>query len=437
MADRLRTPPTWSSKLPLSVGIIAAVLFVGGIGGWSVGTTLSGAVIASASVQVETNRQVIQHPDGGVVRDIMARNGDVVQAGDVLLRLDGRRLQSELAIIEGQLHGLAARRSRLIAERNSAEKIVFPSDLLALAASDEDVNGLLEGEDTLFTARREALEQQSNLLDKQNEQIASRVEGIEAQLAALEVQRGLVVRELESKQQLRERGLTPAATVLALERERARIEGEAGQLVAEISGLKGEITANEIERLRLWTTRREEATSAERELQFSEIELSEKRVALQDRLARMDLRAPVSGVIYESTVFAEQAVVQPAEPVMYIVPQDQPLIVSAQVDSVDIDEVYLGQDVALRFVAFNQAGRQPASGKVVRVSADSIIEENNRGSYYAVDIRPAHDALSDLRDGEVLVPGMPVEAYIRTRDRTALAYLAEPFVAFFDKTFRE
>ena len=148
MADRLRTPPTWSSKLPLSVGIIAAVLFVGGIGGWSVGTTLSGAVIASASVQVETNRQVIQHPDGGVVRDIMARNGDVVQAGDVLLRLDGRRLQSELAIIEGQLHGLAARRSRLIAERNSAEKIVFPTDLLALAASDEDVNGLREGEGT-------------------------------------------------------------------------------------------------------------------------------------------------------------------------------------------------------------------------------------------------------------------------------------------------
>ncbi|MEO0863154.1 MAG: radical SAM protein, partial [Pseudomonadota bacterium] len=180
MAERHdRTGPTWPARLPLTIGVFAMVMLVGGVGGWSVGTTLSGAVIASASVKVESNRQVIQHPDGGVVRDIMVRDGDRVDAGDVLLRLDGRRLQSELTIAEGRLRGLAARRARLIAERSDAEQVIFPPDLVERAATDPETRGLIEGEATLFAARLEALQQQSGLLDEQNEQIASRIEGID------------------------------------------------------------------------------------------------------------------------------------------------------------------------------------------------------------------------------------------------------------------
>ncbi|MEM8730819.1 MAG: HlyD family type I secretion periplasmic adaptor subunit [Pseudomonadota bacterium] len=438
MAERHdRTLPAWPARLPLTIGVLAMVMLVGGVGGWSVGTTLSGAVIASASVKVESNRQVIQHPDGGVVRDIMVRDGDRVDAGDVLLRLDGRRLQSELTIAEGRLRGLAARRARLIAERSDAEQVIFPPDLVELAATDPETRGLIEGEATLFAARLEALQQQSGLLDEQNEQIASRIEGIEAQLDALDRQTGLVTRELASKRKLLDGGLAPASSVLALERELAGIEGETGRLKAEISGQKGAITANEIERLRLWTVRREEATSAERELQFNEIELDERRIELIDRLSRMDLRAPVSGIFYESQIFAEQAVVQPAEPVMYIVPQDQPLIVSARVEAIDVADVHIGQDVALRFVAFNQNGREPSPGKVLRISADAITDQTTGASYYAVDIRPSPEVAASLSADEELVPGMPVEAYIRTRDRTALAYLAEPFTAFFARAFRE
>ena len=335
------------------------------------------------------------------------------------------------------LRSLAARRARLIAERSDADRVNFPADLVELAATDPETRGLIEGEATLFAARREALQQQSGLLDEQNEQIASRVAGIESQIAALDRQLDLVERELVSKRKLLDDGLAAASAVLGLERELAGIEGETGRLVAEISGQKGEITANEIERLRLWTARREEATSAERELQFSEIELSERRIELIDRLSRMDLRAPVSGIVYESQVFAEQAVVQPAEPVMYIVPQDQPLIVSARVEAIDVADVHIGQDVDLRFVAFDQNGREPTLGKVLRVSADTITDQATGASYYAVDIRPSPDATATLRADEELVPGMPVEAYIRTRDRTALAYLAEPFTAFFDRAFRE
>lgn len=429
--------PSWSARTPLSVGVLALLMLVGGVGGWSVGTTLSGAVIAPGMVQVESNRQVIQHPDGGVVDEILVRNGDRVQAGDVLLRLDGSRLRSELAIIEGQLRGLAARRARLVAERSDAEEVTFPEDLVAQADEDPQVHSLIEGEKALFAARAEALQQRSGLLDKQNEQLASRIEGIESQLAALERQKTLVSNELENKQGLLDDGLSSTSVVLELERELAGIEGETGSLKAEIAGLNGEITANEIERLQLWTTRREEATTAERELQFEEIELKERRIDLLDRLSRMDLRAPVAGVVYESRVFAEQAVIQPADPVMYIVPQDQPLIVSARVDTGDIAEVHVGQDVSLRFSAFDQNGRDPAPGEVIRVSADAIMDEATRRNYYAVDIRPDPSAFEDLRAGEELVPGMPVEAFIRTRDRTAFAYLAEPFTAFFEKTFRE
>ncbi|MEM6374670.1 MAG: HlyD family type I secretion periplasmic adaptor subunit [Pseudomonadota bacterium] len=427
----------WPARGPLLIGVCALVLLIGGLGGWSLRTTLAGAVIASGKVQVESNRQVIQHPDGGVVQEILVRNGDTVAAGDILLRLDGRRLQSELAIIEGQLRGLAARRTRLIAERNTADTLVFPPELVSAAQSNPDVRALLDGETSLFEARLEAATQQSALLDKQNEQIAARVSGIKAQLAALERQLEIVIGELANKRALFEDGLAPVSVVLDLERELAGVEGEVGRLRAEIAGLDGEITANEIERLQIWTARREAATSAERDLEFDEIELNERRIALIDRLSRMALRAPVAGIVYESQIYAEAAVVQPAQPVMYIVPQDQPLIVSARVDSIDIDEVFVGQAVSLRFSAFDQKGRKPTPGQVMRISADAILDEATRMSYYAVEIRPDRAAIDRLPEGEALVPGMPVETYIRTRDRTAFAYLAEPFTAFFDKTFRE
>jgi len=432
-----RSNPKWTARGPLTVGILALVALVGGLGGWSLKTTLAGAVIASGKVQVESNRQVIQHPDGGVVSAILVRNGDTVAAGEVLLSLDGSRLNSELTIVEGQLRGLIARRARLVAEAGALTEIGFPESLTDLAADSDEVRVLLAGETTLFEARLEAVEQQSALLDKQNEQIEARIEGYKAQLAALERQQEIVAGELADKRALFEKGLAPASVVLELEREAAGIEGEIGRIRAETAGLQGEITANEIARLQLWTMRREEATSAERDLDFDEIELNERRIALLDRLSRMDLRAPVSGIVYESQVHAEAAVVQPAQPVMYIVPQDQPLIVSARVESIDIDEVHVGQDVSLRFSAFDQKGRQPTPGRVVRISADAILDEATRASYYAVDVHLDPDALSDLREGEVLVPGMPVETYIRTRDRTAFAYLAEPFTAFFDRTFRE
>lgn len=429
--------PTWTARAPLTVGILALVTLVGGLGGWSVGTTLSGAIIAEATVEVESNRQVVQHPDGGVVQRLLARDGDMVAAGELLLRLDDTRARSELAVVEGQLRELAARRARLRAERAGAAEIAFPPDLLALAARDAEVRAQVEGERALFVARTETLAQQIELLGQQNAQIASRIEGIEAELAALERQGALIARDLVDQRQLLEQRLTQASRVSSLERDAAGIDGQIGRLRAEIAELQGQITANEIAALQAATQRREEATGAERDLQFSEIELAERRITLLDRLSRTELRAPVSGIVYDAQIFAEQTVIQPAEPLLYIVPQDQPLVVAAKVNAIDIAEVHIGQEVSMRFVAFDQQGRLPAEGRVVRVSADAITDEQSGAPYYAVDIRPEAAALEDLRAGEELLPGMPVQAFLKTRDRTALAYLIEPFGAFFERTFRE
>lgn len=429
--------PEWKAPVPLVAGIVALVLLFGGVGGWSVGTKLAGAVIATGTIQVERNRQVVQHPDGGVVKALLVRDGDQVAAGDVLIRLDDNRVASELAIVEGQLREMATRRARLAAERVGADTMTFPETLLNAATADPEIRVQMDGETALFDARREALNQQIDLLRQQNMQITNRVDGIRAQVRALTRQRDLVSDDLVDQRKLLTQRLVPASVVSGLEREDAALEGQEGRLLAEIAELQSQVTANEIARLQLLTARREEAVTTERDLQFSEIELSERFISLKDRLSRMELRAPVAGIVHDSQIFAEQAVIQPAEAILYIVPQDQPLIVEARVMGNDIDDVHIGQEVAMRFSAFSQQGKDPVTGKVINMSADALTDEATGQSYYAVDIRPDPEGLALLEPDETLLPGMPVETYLRTRDRTAFAYLTEPFTAFFDRTFRE
>jgi HlyD family secretion protein len=428
--------PAWSAGLPLLVGNLALVLLIGGFGIWSVAATLTGAVLAPGMIELESNRQVVQHPDGGVVSAIRVRDGDEVEPGDVLIELDGTRLASQLAVVEGQLGEIAARRARLLAERDGDPEVTFSDELVALAAANPEVAEMLDDERALFTARGEALQLQSGLVDEQNNQIENRITGVQSQLEAARTQVGILEEQLSDQEQLLERGLTQAAQVLDLRRQLAELNGRIGQFEAEVAGLRGEIAGNGIALLQAQTQRREEAVSLLRDLAYSEIELTERRLDLIETLSRLEVRAPVGGVVYNSRVFALQSVVQPADALMFIVPQDQPLIVRARVGSIDIDEVYVGQDVSLRFAAFDQREVPELNGRVARVSADVIRDEATGESYYEADIVLTPEELDRLGDNP-LVPGMPVEAYIRTRERSALAYLTEPFTAFFGRAFRE
>jgi HlyD family type I secretion membrane fusion protein len=427
----------WRAGGALTSGVLALVFLVGGLGVWSTQAQLSSAVVTSGIISGENNRQVVQHPDGGVVGAILVKDGDTVKAGDVLIRLDGTRLQSELTIIEGQLREIAARQARLDAERDGKGTITFPPDLIQLADTDPEVRSQVDGEETLFATRLEALAQQTSLLDEQNAQIGNRIDGLDAQKASLQTQIDLMDSELADQERLLRQKLTQAARVLDLQRERARMTGQLGQIDAEAAELRGKLAENGIFRLQLTTKRQEEATTALRDLQFREIELVERQLALAETLSRLDVRAPLDGVIYNSQVFAVQSVVQAAQPILYIVPQDQSLVISARIEAMKIDEVSLGQEASLRFSAFDQRKTPPILGNVAKISADTLRDEATGASFYAIEVVPRPEDIAKLGADHTLLPGMPVEVFLTTGQHTVLSYLLRPFMSFFDRAFRE
>ena len=428
--------PNWSARGPILTGLFALLLLVGGFGTWSVMTNISGAIIASGRVKVEQNRQVVQHPDGGVVDEIVVKEGDIVAAGDVLIRLDASQLRTELAIVEGQLFELVARRGRLVAEQDDAEAITFDAELIEIAKTRPEVQELLDGQERLFTARLVTAGQAVEQLNKRSTQIVDQVRGIKAQQAALTRQLELITMELNDQQILLDKGLAQASRVLALQRGAAALEGQVGELASSLAQAEGRITEIELEKLQLQTGKREEAITRLRDLQFRELELVERRLALMAQLERLEIRAPVGGIVYGMTVFASRAVVQPADTLLYIVPQDRPLVIDARVEPIHRDEVFVGQQVTMKFSAFDQRTTPSLIGQVIQVSADTFEDEATRANYYGVEIILG-EGQAELLGDKRIVPGMPVESYIRTADRSPLAYLIKPLADYFNRAFRE
>lgn len=426
-------PPPWRARFPIVVGAVALVILVGGLGYWSVTARLAGAVISSGKLEVETKRQVIQHPDGGVVGAILARNGDVVDAGETLVQFDATLLTSELAIVRGQLNDIGARKARLEAERDDAEEVVFPEWLVM--QDNTEIAGLIEGQRQLFEARRVSLERESEQLAERRSQYEYEIEGIAAQLEALNTQQVLIADELRDQLSLLDRGLTQASRVSTLRREEARLQGEIGGLLASSAQLRGSVAEVNIELLKLKTTRREEAITTLRDLDFRAIELTERLLGLNERLSRLSVRSPVSGVIYGTEVFALQSVVQPGAPMMYVVPQDQPMIIEARIDPTNVDQVYRGQEAGLRFTAFEASTTPELVGSVIDLSADAFTDEATGQTYYSVEVLPAEGELEKLGDN-TLIPGMPVEVFIKTNERSPLDYLTKPLTDYFTRSMR-
>ncbi len=427
----------WSARRPLILGFFALLLLLGGFGTWAAVANISGAVIADGQIEVDQNRQVVQHPDGGVISEIRVQEGDIVSAGDVLLRLDPSDLTSEHVVAEGQLFELMARRGRLEAERDEAGSITFDPELISAASKSEDADSLMQGQERLFQARLASLDQEIAQMQKRRLQITDQITGITAQQVALESQLALIKQELTSQKTLLDRGLTQASRVLSLQREEARLHGSMGELAASKAQAEGRITEIEIEVLKFGTKRREEAITRLRDLQFRELELQEQRRALKERLSRLDIRAPVSGIVYGLQFFAPRAVVRSADPVLYLVPQNRPLVIAAKIEPIHIEQIYIGQEVTLRFSAFDARTTPELKGRVMKISADAFTDERSQASFYRSEIALLEGEASKLPKGTTLIPGMPVQAFIRTNDRTPLAYLVKPFTDYFAKAFRE
>ena len=426
----------WRLRPLVLFGYVTLFLLVFGIGAWAAVSRISGAVVGAGALEVQGNRQVVQHPTGGVIKEINARDGSTVEAGDVLIEIDGEDLNPELDTVEGQWFEMLARKSRLHAERDGLDAIAFDPELTSRAADTPEITTLIAAQEQQFVARRKSrTEEESQLLEQQT-QIGNQNDGLVALQAATGSQIDLLSREIEGLKTLFDQGLTEITRLLTPQRELARLEGVAGQVEASIAENRGKIAEIEIQRVRLVSKAREDAIAELRELEFQEIETRERRRQILDRMARLYLRAPVSGTVYGSTADTVRAVIRPAEPVMYIVPKDTPLVVRTRIETIHIDQVHVGQVAMLRFSAFDQRTTPEITGHVTEVSADAYHDEQTGQRYYKADIR-IDDGETEKLDHVTLLPGMPVESFIRTTDRSPLSYFVKPMQDYFTRAFRD
>jgi HlyD family secretion protein len=428
--------PSWSAGFSFLLGFIALVALVGGLGIWSVQARISGAVVAPGMIELESNRQVVQHLEGGVVEDILVRDGDVVEAGDVLVRLEAGSLRSERAVIRDQLREHLARIARLRAERDGADEIEFSEELIAAASYSAQTQSMVDGQRELFAARNASVERTDEQIGEQITQIENQIIGLQSQYEAMVEQRDIIMEDLEGRESLLDRGLIQRGQVTDQRRDLASISGEIGRIESDIARSRGEIAALTIERLKLDTTRREEAISELRDLLASELELRERLRDLDETLDRLEVRAPMSGVVHGNQVFAVKSVIQAGQPIMYIIPQDQPLVVAVRLQPIHIDEVMVGQEAGLRFTAFDQRQTPEIEAQVSELSADVLTDDTTGESFYRAELMPGDGQIERL-GGQTLVPGMPVEAYIHTGERTPLAYLTKPLTDYFNRSMRE
>jgi HlyD family secretion protein len=420
----------------LMTGVAISALLVGGIGGWASTTEIAGAVVAAGSLVVESSVKKVQHPTGGVVGELRVRDGDHVNAGDILLRLDDTQTRSNLAIVTSALDELTARGARDEAERDGAPKVVFPADLVTRAATDPAVARLIDGESRLFRTRLESRTGQKAQLRERIGQLAEETRGLEGQARAKEREIVLIHQELEGVRELWRKNLIQLPRLTALERDAARIEGERGQLIAQIAQVKGKTAETQLQILQIDQDLRTEVGKDLAEIRGRLSELSEKKVSAEDLLKRIDIRAPQTGTVHQLSVHTIGGVVTPSEPIMLVVPDSDALTAEVKIQPQDIDQLRVGQQAQMRFPAFNQRTTPEFTGYVKNVSADTSQDQKTGATFYTV--RVALPEAEIAKAGEMrLVPGMPVETFIRTGDRTVISYLTKPLTDQVAKAWRE
>jgi HlyD family secretion protein len=416
-------------------GAASVMLLAGGLGVWAGGSELSGAVVAAGHLVVESHVKAVQHPAGGVVGELNVKNGDEVEAGDVLLKLDDTQTRANLAIVTNGLDVLAARRARLVAERDGLAAIGFPSDLAA-RADEAPTAELLDGETRLFALRSAAREGQRGQLKKRVGQFEEEIAGLESQRAAKDREIALIREELGSVRQLWDKKLVQRSRLLELERFETRLTGERGELVAATGQARGRITEAELAIIQIDHDLRSEVARELRDAEAQAAELEERRVAAEQQLRQTLVRAPQGGRVHELAVHTIGGVVAAGEPIMRIVPSGDELTVEARVAPQDIDQVRAGQPAFLRLSAFNQQTTPELEGRVLAVSPDLVTDRASGASFFVVQIGiDDREAASGLEQG--LTPGMPVEVFLRTSDRTVLSYLLKPVSDQVSRAFRE
>jgi HlyD family secretion protein len=434
----LQTPPSWtrrSIRRNIFAGLLVFAALAAGVGGWAGTTELSGALIAPGSIVVDSNVKKVQHPTGGVVGELRVRDGDRVKAGDIVVRLDQTITRANLAIVTKGLAELAARKARLVSERDGSDTLDFP-DQLTSREGDPEVVQIMEGERKLFELRRSARLGQKAQLRQQSGQLLEEIVGLTAQQQAKKREIVLINRELEGVRDLFKRNLVQINRLTLLEREATRLDGEEAQLMAAVAQAKGKIAEIELKIIQIDQDLSSEVAKEMREIDAKIGEFVERKLQAEDQLQRVDIRAPQDGTVFQLAVHTVGGVIATGEPIMLIVPEADSLSVEAKVNPQDIEQVKLDQRTVLRFSSFNAATTPELNGQVSRISADVSSDQRTGQSFYTIRIAINPDELSRLGSSK-LVPGMPVECFIQTGERTVISYLLKPFRDQLKRTFRE
>jgi HlyD family secretion protein len=417
------------------VAYVMLALLGGTAGLWAATASISGAVVATAQFVSETNLKKVQHATGGVVASLLVREGSLVKEGDVLLRLDETIPRANLSIIVGQLQEMVSRAARLEAERDQAATMIMPQ-MIVEKLGDPEIAQRWAGEVRLFEARAAARAGIRAQLQKRIEQLRFEMSGLAEQQAAKIRERAMIDRELVGVRALFQQNLVQIVRLSQLEREAASLDGSKGQLAAQIAQSEGKAAEIELQIIQLTEDLRAEAMKELREIQSRTAELQDRRIAAQDQLNRIDLRAPVSGYVHQLAVFTVGGVISPAEPAMLIVPEGEMLHLEARVIPADIDQLSVGQTAVVKLHAFNQRTTPELNGIVTRIGADVVREPQTGATFYVVRVSLGPEEMTRIAPLKV-VAGMQADVFIKTHDRSPFEYLARPIKDQFTRAFRE
>jgi HlyD family secretion protein len=413
----------------LSGGVLGLAL-VGGVGVWAHTTDIAGAVVASGSLVVESSVKKVQHQTGGTIRNLLVRDGSLVEANDVVIRLDDTQARASLNIITQSLEELTARRARLLAEQRGLttldRRVLDPKDMAPLVGDERK----------LFETRRAAREGQKAQLRERSAQLKQEIVGLAGQAVSKQQELVLINNELKGVRELYRKNLVPITRVTSLERDATRIDGERNAIISSVAQTKGKIAETELQIIQIDQDLQKEVSTDMRDVQAKIMELQEKKIAAEDVLQKIEIRAPQRGRVHQLSVHTIGGVVAPGETLMMIVPEYDLLTVEAKIPPKDIDQVHRGQRAIMRFSAFNQRTTPELNGEVSLVSADVTADQRTGTNFYTVRVSIPDDEIARLKDNK-LVPGMPVESFIQTGERSVISYLTKPLMDQIMRTFRE
>jgi len=418
------------------MGFIAIVLLIGVGLIWGSLAKIKGAVIAPGVVVVEGKPKTLQHLDGGIVGEIFVKDGDAVTEGDVLMQLDPTMLDANEDLISTRLRETMARVARLEAERDSQSFISWPAELVN-AKRDPIVASAMLGQEKLFNARSVAASGQVDQLQQRIAQFKDQINGLKSLISSKENQAMKIREEADAKRTLVEKGWLAKPVILTLEREELRLKGDVANHQSEIARLNNSISETDVQILQLRRERQAEVLTELRQAETEASDFKEQLTTASDQLRRIDVIAPVTGKVHNMTVTTVGGVVTPGQEIMQIIPANDRLIIEAQVDPVNIDQVYPGQKTTVRLSAFNMRTTPEMNGLVIQSSPDRIIDHVTGLPYYSVKIEIPNEELGRLPENLTLLPGMPAESFMQTDSRSVLSYILKPATDAMNHSFRE